>query len=301
MKFIKYFGFAFLISAFCTPVSAEKLEINPLSINPLPVEPGMNEELVMEYNTEESYIGFEFELTLPEGVSFVMNPDDDTEVDIAVTNPELTKTHTLAAKLHTDGVYKAVFFSMKNSVIKSGSWLLKIPIIVSESFAGRGVGTLQGCRYATSLHEDQYLTTDYFDIYVAPTSIKLSPKALNLKLEETAELAVEYLPESAVALPLIWSSSDETVASVDENGIVKGVSEGVAKITVSLADNSEIMDTCEVAVARLTDIESIFDEVPEVDVYDVNGGIVLQGASIQDVNKLSSGIYIVNGNKVMIR
>ena len=46
-------------------------------------------------------------------------------------------------------------------------------------------------------------------------------------------------PEEATDPGLVWSSSDEAVAKVDENGTVTGVSFGKAKITATAADGSK--------------------------------------------------------------
>lgn len=77
MNFLKFLGFVAL-GAFCASnAAAETLSENPLSIPAMAVVPGEETELVMNYNTTEQYIGFQFELYLPDGVTFVMDPDDE--------------------------------------------------------------------------------------------------------------------------------------------------------------------------------------------------------------------------------
>ncbi len=51
----------------------------------------------------------------------------------------------------------------------------------------------------------------------------------------------------------IWSSSDETVATVDELGIVTGVSEGTAIITATLAQNPSYFAQYTVTISQSTD------------------------------------------------
>ncbi len=46
---------------------------------------------------------------------------------------------------------------------------------------------------------------------------------------------------------VVWTSSDEKVATVDENGVVTGVSEGVAYITATIGEYS---DTCKVTITK---------------------------------------------------
>ena len=61
-----------------------------------------------------------------------------------------------------------------------------------------------------------------------------------------------------------WFSSDETVATVDENGLIYGVNRGSATITCQ-ADNNGVYRTCTVNV-NIPSTEIAFDE-PEVTMY----------------------------------
>jgi uncharacterized protein YjdB len=45
-----------------------------------------------------------------------------------------------------------------------------------------------------------------------------------------------------------WSSEDDTVATVDSNGKVTGIAEGIVNITVTTSDGG-FTDTCEVLVS----------------------------------------------------
>jgi len=49
-------------------------------------------------------------------------------------------------------------------------------------------------------------------------------------------------------LTYIWSSSDENVATVDENGVVTAIAEGDAVITCVLKENTSISDTFDLAI-----------------------------------------------------
>ena len=69
--------------------------------------------------------------------------------------------------------------------------------------------------------------------YVVAHSVSLNKDALNL-IEEYGHyrLVATILPEETVDKSLIWSSSDESVATVDQNGYVKALATGLATITV---------------------------------------------------------------------
>lgn len=48
-----------------------------------------------------------------------------------------------------------------------------------------------------------------------------------------------------------WSSSDETIATVDSNGLVSFISDGTCVITCYLKDNQSVYDTCDITVTSL--------------------------------------------------
>ena len=83
----------------------------------------------------------------------------------------------------------------------------------------------------------------YKDTYYSPsypvTGIKVSPDTLTLtKKGETAQLTAEVTPSYADNKRVIWQSSDEKVATVDENGKVTAVGNGTATITATSVSGS---------------------------------------------------------------
>ncbi|KFX58371.1 Ig-like domain-containing protein [Clostridium botulinum] len=77
-------------------------------------------------------------------------------------------------------------------------------------------------------------------------SILLSQSSLNLK-EGISEKLTVTTTSSAVGID--WSSSDETVATVDSNGNVKAIKEGQATITAKIK-GTDIKSTCIVTITK---------------------------------------------------
>ncbi len=65
--------------------------------------------------------------------------------------------------------------------------------------------------------------------------------------DDSLELKAEVFPADATAGTVIWTSSDPSVVSVDENGIVRAVGKGHAVITVETEDGFA-SDSCEITV-----------------------------------------------------
>ena len=93
-------------------------------------------------------------------------------------------------------------------------------------------------------------TSDYFTLYynIPVTSITLDKTEASLGIPVTLTATVE--PSDATDKTIVWSSSDETVATVDENGVVVGGSDGTAIITATPRSGSGISATCTVNVEK---------------------------------------------------
>lgn len=84
--------------------------------------------------------------------------------------------------------------------------------------------------------------------WVNVTGITVDFEALNLEIDETQLLTASVIPSNASVTSVNWTSSDKSVAEVDENGIVTAHNSGVAIITASSTTNSEISAICTVTV-----------------------------------------------------
>ena len=82
---------------------------------------------------------------------------------------------------------------------------------------------------------------------VQAESITLNRHEAELQIDETITLTATILPELAANNPIVWTSSNETVATVDQNGLVTAIGIGEAIIT-ALVDGTEVKDTCVVSV-----------------------------------------------------
>lgn len=83
-----------------------------------------------------------------------------------------------------------------------------------------------------------------------PGSVSVSPSTLNLTVGSTSTLAAATIPEKQ---PITWSSSKDSVASVDSNGKVTAKAAGEAVITAKITvDGKEYTSTCNVKVTAST-------------------------------------------------
>lgn len=95
---------------------------------------------------------------------------------------------------------------------------------------------------------------------VAAEAVTLNQTGLQLKVSETSVLTATITPENATNQNVTWTSSDETVAAVDETGKVTAVAAGEAVITAAAADGSGVSAECKVTVTDGTEDEPGTDE-----------------------------------------
>ncbi|ABG21598.1 structural protein with Ig domain (endogenous virus) [Lactococcus phage KSY1] len=70
------------------------------------------------------------------------------------------------------------------------------------------------------------------------TSVIITPDTATIKIGETTKLNSTVLPDNADNKEVTFKSSNEAVATVDGTGLVTGVSNGEADITVTTTDGS---------------------------------------------------------------
>ena len=87
---------------------------------------------------------------------------------------------------------------------------------------------------------------------VAPTALSLTPSSVSLLAGTTATLTPSFKPENvnASGVKLKWTSSDETVATVDADGVVTAVSDGTATITAAVEGDNTVQAKATVTVSE---------------------------------------------------
>ena len=95
---------------------------------------------------------------------------------------------------------------------------------------------------------------------VAVTGITLDKETVQLKVGKTTKLTATVEPDNATDKTVVWSSGDETVATVSEDGTVTAVAEGTATITAGTPDGAQTA-TCTVTVVAATAATEYYEKV----------------------------------------
>ena len=186
--------------------------------------------------------------------SYTLNPIGTT---ISV---ELSKTSISIVEGGTENLTATV---LPSTVIdKSVSWTSSdntVAKVVNGTVTAVKVGTVT--IKATSLKDTTKSASCLVNITALPpiehpvTSVSIK-SSLTIYEQETEIIKPSISPSNATLKDLSWSSSDSSIAKVDGDGAVTGVSEGIAYITAKSVDGSDEFDTCKVTV-KVADVSSV--------------------------------------------
>ena len=213
-------------------------------------------------------------VTLPEGVDLTIKPLGDADIDtgavkledsngqkveigengqltpaeINVTGVELDKT-TLSLVEGTTGSLTATV-APENATDTTVTWASDNPSVAAVDQSGKITAVSEGTATITVTTTDGgFSATCTVTVTKAPvhaTGVELDANALTLEIGDTATLTATITPADTTDQP-VWSSSDESVVTVDQSGKITAVGRGEATITVKAG---EAFATCTVEVQR---------------------------------------------------
>ncbi|MDE6461542.1 MAG: Ig-like domain-containing protein [Muribaculaceae bacterium] len=182
---------------------------------------------------------------------------------------QLTWSSSDPAVVSVDGAGNLTALSEGNAVIRVS--------------ATDGSGIEAECRVAVAAALVSSVTLNRTSVYMSPG--------------EFMRLSVTVLPDYAGSRAVVWSSSDEAVATVDQSGLIEAVAPGAATVTATSADGTAISDYCQVNVEHGSAIVSAEDAGQEVSVTVDGRDIIVDGVPADDLVRVvnSSGLMVYSG------
>ena len=178
---------------------------------------------------------------------------------LAVGGPTATLTATVLPTYAND---RSVTWASSNEAVATVS-ATGVVTAISSGTANITVTTNCGNFTATAV-----ITVEFIDA----TGITVTPDEVSIRVDRSATLVAVVEPANASNRNVIWTSSDETVATVSEAGVVTGVSQGMVTITATTVDGGHI------ATANVTirPAASMVPGIPviEMNAVDASGGVV---------------------------
>ena len=119
--------------------------------------------------------------------------------------------------------------------------------VVTGVDAGTATITATATNGTDAATDDKTATCEITVLLISVESVTLDRSSATINKDATLTLTATVTPEDARNKTVTWSSSDTSVATVDENGVVTGVGVGTATITVKTVDGEKTA-TCTVTV-----------------------------------------------------
>ena len=118
--------------------------------------------------------------------------------------------------------------------------------------------TLEQMKQQTTFAEFDFINTweivegEYYPVlqglpFTYTTGLSISQSTEELSVSEMVQLTATVNPAEATSQSVIWTSDDDSVATVDKTGLVTGKKVGVATITATTADGG-FSETCDITV-----------------------------------------------------
>ena len=140
---------------------------------------------------------------------------------------------------------------------KSISWSSSNPSVATVDNTGKVTAVVAGTAIITAMANDGSGVSASCVVtvekkVVAVSKISLSQTAATLIEGEDLTLTAMVTPDDAADKSISWSSSNPSVATVDNTGKVTAVAAGTAIITATANDGSGVSASCEVTVTKPT-------------------------------------------------
>lgn len=196
---------------------------------------------------------------------------DNTQLYLTLNSPEISN---IGFALYYNGVdvmdqvglkqygyvYKGNGYSNEKLVTSDVPW--KTPrILETDKFPA-------GTYYLWILQDGGYQDSGYYNLGIGtkagptPKSVAIDKKKIALGIGGTEKLTEIVKPDNADEKAVIWKAKNTLVATVDDEGNVKGISEGKTEVTATSSVNKDLIATCEVYVADVVVDDTVKEDCP---------------------------------------
>lgn len=133
-------------------------------------------------------------------------------------------------------------------------------------------------------------------------SLILSSPSITVKEEMEEKLDVSFIPDvpEDTEVKIVWKSSNSNIATVDDEGNVKGVSAGTATIRVYVEDQVDVYDECVVTVEKPNAIKIEIEKGADVQRYSIGEEVDLTGLEVRVYYDNDTDVLITDANELEV-
>ncbi len=227
------------------------------------------------------------------------------DILLPVTNITLDKSSAVIYTNNTNGLQLNPTLTPSGASLSSVSWESSNAAIATVSKAGVVKPVAPGTVTITCRSKSNSSVTAVCTITVKQyvESVAINREIASIAADETLQLNTVVLPNNATDKSLVWTSSDTSVATVSNSGLVTGVGGGTAVITATANDGSGKKDSFKIVVVELptstpsVPVSGITTGSSSMTVYTVNKTAQIS-ASVSPSNADSSIIWASSNESV---
>lgn len=198
------------------------------------------------------------------GIANVYYNIEVTEAIVKVTSVSLNKSELLLHKGESEVLSASV--SPANATSKLLEWGTSNDKIATVDSQGKVTAIADGSAIitATTLDGSNISSACQLQVITPVTSIILSKSSVMLKVDQECKLDAIILPTNATNKKLQWISSNPNIATVDNEGNVKGLNIGCCVVVATSSDGTNVHETCYVTVQNKEFVSQIVLDKDEV-------------------------------------
>ena len=191
-----------------------------------------------------------------------------------LTGISLDKTALELSKGQSSEALKVIYTPADTTDDKTVTWSSadeKIATVKNGVVTAKATGTTK-ITATVGTHKAECTVT----VNAKLTGIKVTPDKVTVEKGQKANLNVTYLPaDTTDEKAVTWKSENESVATVDENGVVTAVAGGKTKVIATAKANNKITAVCEVKVPIHTESREVkwTSSAADIAAVDANGTV----------------------------
>lgn len=245
--------------------------VNQLSFTPnVTITPGGTATITVMLENQDEVAGFQFEMLLPEGLSVVTNAKGKMEFKL---NADRIDDHVVTSNLRKNGKISVMSYSATaEPYYGTSGQILSFAVKADESYTGTHAIEISDINISSCLGvKVNEITTASIKVKnpVVATSISLDKLYAVVMEGESAAFVATVEPLDVAMKDVAWNTSDATIATVDQNGNVAGLKKGVALITATTKDGTNLTAQGVVIVDKEDFLEGDIDHDGVIDIADV--------------------------------
>jgi uncharacterized protein YjdB len=158
--------------------------------------------------------------------------------------------HSASIREISSGVHRVVIFSLSNMAFTGNSGRL-FDLTFSGANCRDGQFTIDNIKLSNASginYTSPDASVSVGLVNVVATAIFLDQTTASVVVNQTLQLAATVSPTNAADKTVMWTSSNEAVATVDANGLVTAHKVGNAIIKVATTDGSKLTATCALTI-----------------------------------------------------